>query len=79
MEKINKSHFTQKNAEKEVVSPEEIKLRKLEDIVQKLQQAVEKGNNLEPTHQEQSKRNTINKSNLSSPTSTRMIEVIENF
>ena len=74
MEKINKSHFTQKNAEKEVVSPEEIKLRKLEDIVQKLQQAVEKGNNLEPTHQEQSKRNTINKSNLSSPTSTRMKE-----
>ena len=74
MDKINKSHFTQKNTEKEVQSPEEIKLRKLEDIVQKLQQAVEKGNNLESSHQEQSKRNTTNKSNFSSPTSTRMKE-----
>ena len=75
MDKINKSHFTQKNAEKEVIqSPEEIKLKKLEDIIQKLQQAVEKGNNLEQSHQEQSKRNTTNKSNFSSPTSTRMKE-----
>ena len=74
MDKINKSHFTQKNTEKEVQTPEEIKLRKLEDIVQKLQQAVEKGNNLESSHQEQSKRNTTNKSNFSSPTSTRMKE-----
>ena len=75
MDKINKSHFTQKNAEKEIIqSPEEIKLKKLEDILQKLQQTVEKGNNLEQSHQEQSKRNTTNKSNFSSPTSTRMKE-----
>ena len=76
MDKINnKSHFTQKNAEKEIIqSPEEIKLKKLEDIIQKLQQAVEKGNNLEQSHQEQSKRNTTNKSNFSSPTSTRIKE-----
>ena len=76
MDKINnKSHFTQKNAEKEIFqSPEEIKLKKLEDIIQKLQQAVEKGNNLEQSHQEQSKRNTTNKSNFSSPTSTRIKE-----
>ena len=75
MDKINKSHFTQKNAEKEInQSPEEIKLKKLEDIIQKLQQAVEKGNNLEQSHQEQSKRNTTNKSNFSSPTSTRIKE-----
>ena len=69
-----KSHFTQKNTENVVLTPEEIKLKKLEDIVQKLQQAVDKGNNLEQSHQEQSKRNTTNKSNFSSPTSTRMRE-----
>ena len=73
--KNNKSRFTQKNAEKEIFqSPEEMKLKKLEDIVQKLRQAVEKGNNFEQTHQEQSKRNATNKSNFSSPTSTRMKE-----
>lgn len=73
-DKMNKSHFTQKNTENVIQSPEEIKLKKLEDIVQKLQQAVDKGNNLEQSHQEQSKRNTTNKSNFSSPTSTRMRE-----
>ena len=73
-DKMNKSHFTQKNTENVIQSPEEIKLKKLEDIVQKLQQAVDKGNNLEQSHQEQSKRNTTNKSNFSSPTSTRMKE-----
>ena len=73
-DRANKSHFTQKNTENVVLTPEEIKLKKLEDIVQKLQQAVDKGNNLEQSHQEQSKRNTTNKSNFSSPTSTRMKE-----
>ena len=74
VDKPNKSHFTQKNAEKEIQTPEEIQLKKLEDIVHKLQNAIEKGNNLELTHQEQNKRNTTNKSNFSSPTSTRMKE-----
>lgn len=73
-DKMNKSHFTQKNTENVIQSPEEMKLKKLEDIIQKLQQAVDKGNNLEQSHQEQSKRNTTNKSNFSSPTSTRMRE-----
>ena len=74
VDRANKSHFTQKNTENVVLTPEEIKLKKLEDIVQKLQQAVDKGNNLEQSHQEQSKRTTTNKSNFSSPTSTRMKE-----
>ena len=74
-EKKNKSNLTQKVTNKEVYqSPEDLKLKKLEDIVQKLQQAVNKGNNLEQSHQEQSKRNVTNKSNFSSPTSTRMKE-----
>jgi len=74
-EKKNKSLLTQKVTNKEVYqSPEELKLKKLEDIVHKLQQAVEKGSNIEQSHQEQSKRNATNKSNFSSPTSTRMKE-----
>lgn len=41
-DKTNKSHFTQKQTEKDdKPSPEELKLRKLYDIVQKLQTAVE--------------------------------------
>jgi len=74
VERAGKSHFTQKNTENIIQSPEEIKLKKLEDIVQKLQQAIDKGNNLEQSHQEQGKRTTANKSNFSSPTSTRMKE-----
>ena len=75
MKSINKSRITQKNEDKDANrSPEEIKLKKLEDIIQKLQHAVEKGSNIEQRHQEQGKRNTTNKSNFSSPTSTRMKE-----
>ena len=74
VDRTGKSHFTQKNTENIIQSPEEIKLKKLEDIVQKLQQAIDKGNNLEQSHQEQGKRTTANKSNFSSPTSTRMKE-----
>ena len=74
-DRINKSHFTQKQAEKDLnQSPEEMKLRKLEDIVQKLQQACQKDTNPEKSHQEQNKVSTTNKSNFSSPTSTRMKE-----
>ena len=74
VDRTGKSHFTPKNTENIIQSPEEIKLKKLEDIVQKLQQAIDKGNNLEQSHQEQGKRTTANKSNFSNPTSTRMKE-----
>ena len=74
VDRTGKSHFTPKNTENIIQSPEEIKLKKLEDIVQKLQQAIDKGNNLEQSHQEKGKRTTANKSNFSNPTSTRMKE-----
>ena len=74
-DRINRSHFTQKQAEKDLnQSPEEMKLRKLEDIVQKLHQACQKDSNPEKSHQDQNKASTTNKSNFSSPTSTRMKE-----
>ena len=66
-DKTNKSHFTQKQTEKDdKPSPEELKLRKLYDIVQKLQTAVEhKESNYERiSHKEQTKQNVNLKSNF---------------
>ena len=76
-DKTNKSHFTQKQTEKDdKPSPEELKLRKLYDIVQKLQTAVEhKESNYERiSHKEQTKQNVNLKSNYSNPTTSRIKE-----
>ena len=74
-EKIKKSHFTKKEAEKEEKpSEEELKLRKLEEIVQKLKQTVEHKDNYERLHKESTKINVSNKSNYSSPTTSRLKE-----
>ena len=73
-EKLVKSHFTKKQTEKEEKpSEEELKLRKLEEIVQKLKQTVEHKDNYE-RHKELTKINTNNKSNYSSPTTSRLKE-----
>ena len=75
-EKIKKSHFTKKETEKEEKpSEEELKLRKLEEIVQKLKQTVEHKDNYERNlHKESTKVNINNKSNYSSPTTSRLKE-----
>ena len=75
-EKTNKSHFTKKQSEKEEKpSEEELKLRKLDEFVTKLKAAVEHKDNYERNiHKEQSKMNNNNKSNYSSPTTSRLKE-----
>ena len=74
-EKSNKSHFTQKQSEKdERPSKAEIKLRKLDEIVLKLKNVVDHKEKYERTHKELSKQKVNNKSNYSSPTTSRMKE-----
>ena len=75
-EKTNKSHFTKKQSEKEEKpSEEELKLRKFDEFVVKLKAAVEHKDNYERNiHKEQSKMNNNNKSNYSSPTTSRLKE-----
>ena len=75
-EKANKSHFTKKQSEKEEKpSEEELKLRKLDEFVIKLKAAVEHKDNYERNiHKDQSKVNNNNKSNYSSPTTSRLKE-----
>ena len=76
MEKSNKSHFYKIQPEKEEKpSEEDIKLRKLEDILVKLKLAAEHKDNLEKnTHKETIKINNNNKSNYGNPTMTRYKE-----
>ena len=75
-EKTNKSLFTKKQSEKEEKpSEDELKLRKLDEFVAKLKGAVEHKENYEKNaHKEQIKINTNNKSNYSSPTTSRLKE-----
>ena len=77
-EKTNKSHFTQKQPEKEEKpSEDDLKLRKLEKIIKKLQTAGEHKEKYERnTHNELSKQKVNNKSNYSSPTTSRIKEDI---
>ena len=74
-EKTNKSHFTQKQSEKdERPSKAELKLRKLDEIVLKLKNVVDHKEKYERAHKELSKQKVNNKSNYSSPTTSRMKE-----
>ena len=77
-EKTNKSHFTQKQSNKEEKpTVDELKLRRLDDFVQKLYLAVEHKEKYERnTHKELSKQKVNNKSNYSSPTTSRIKEDI---
>ena len=77
-EKSNKSHFTQKQSEKDDRnSPDEIKLRKFEEIILNLKKTVEhRYNNERSAHKELSKQKVNNKSNYSSPTTSRIKEDI---
>ena len=77
-EKTNKSHFTQKQPEKEEKpSEDDLKLKKLEKIIKKLQTAGEHKEKYERnSHNELSKQKVNNKSNYSSPTTSRIKEDI---
>jgi len=81
VEKTNKSYFNPKlddkyQDDKEDKFQDEKKLLKLEEIIDKLKNAVEhRDNNLERSNQhEASKRNTSNKSNFSNPTTAKAKE-----
>ena len=77
VDKSNKSHFFQKQPEKEeVTSPEDLKLKKLEKVLIRLQNAVDnRDNNYERSNtHETSKRNQSNKSKIINPTTTKIKE-----
>ena len=75
-DKSNKSHFTQKQSEKEEKSPEDLKLKKYEEIVQKLLQTVKHRDKNERSEHNDANKQKINNKSYSSPTTSRIKEDI---
>ena len=73
-EKSNKSHFTQKQSDKDDKSPEDIKLKKYEEIVQKLLQTVKHRDKNERSEHTESNKQKVNNKSYSSPTTSRIKE-----